>query len=1238
MQQMQRQYMPSHAQPQPTPQELVVPSQRKQLPTESHAEQLRHSQGRSIDLRPEQRQMDSRYTDARQPEPRFSDHRIADRSLDHRVVDRPIHDSRHVERRAAEAETQLEHGPAPRGQEEHRQSEFRLGENKRVEQRQPEHRHIEPRPLEPRPSRPPEVAIHLNSLASRESRPPKPLPLEVLRSQPLQTAAAHAADNATTDARASPMQTENRSTQSLHSEARRGESESNAKCVSEASSNEPQSVQQRVAEPQSSRNLYAECNTGKMDELARVATQKYSAELSQGDAEQQSGPTEPIPSRSEAKRKAAEHSSSSNPKRPRTVDIAANEGQDAIHFPAKRSPRTQRSAQPVVERTISFDEVYQNGQAQFKHKIFEYKQGSGNWYIARCDEHGVHFGFGNPVHGAAKHVHSPQHGNLEKKHELAIEICGHRIPDCTAELAELNNRAFEHALSTGYKVFNKNLLTKEGRRRLTGSLEIQTSSETPTKKPAKQLAEPSPTPPPPPPPPQIKASDSALIPEACKFYQGLWQPTKKLYMLIVLPILPGGSLKSVGLKEKLQETDLIHNVPKCYRVDRLSFQIKGWQPAYEDGGPKVAKREYPVMYFDNYQKHSLGWLTAAKLSPVDLDNPPEGVDKRGLFVAREWYAQHMMHRKSWDDFKKLGPGEPPFATGTNEDGERNGPSSRVLHKRRTSKLTCFSDSWPSLRSAHTDDQSPIRDKSSGPGMFGSSSEGGSDDEDPMTMDIGPIPEPADSNYAADSDRENSDVEMRDAPGTDDGDHRRAIQPGRRASNARSRGARSHSQKKSVEEKVHRRNSSTSTKKKDSQSLQRPKELDSMSEEFKSGLPTPATTDGGDNRDLNVVLNEQEDLRKSAQAKAAAAVMEAASRSRASSEVPETQTQAAPTSRPSFTDHQRSRSEDNSSSHTSKLNKDWNQRDLSNMQNADHVVGDKASASTENHSDPYKRVEAIRAEMDGLKSRSASAPGTESTHIESPFAPPVEVGLTQEAALQQSPPTSHSLLSPPSQASTLVPRSSSSTPVPGTGSGRDTPTAKILTSGNADKWQALRGSTDAPHQDAENQLQTPRASFVDTPAARTMSEGPKERTEEIAEVTAGIRQQSTPQLGTPIPEKEEFFDVAHFRDSARRIRWTRDDSETPYVRLFTDSMRRWAETNGNAPFTAAVEPLKISRVEVDVPEGQQQRVQVLLKNGGEQTLVFETNTAIGRSQNAALQARKFANWVKKMNGDVELRNG
>ncbi|KAH8743068.1 hypothetical protein F5883DRAFT_662561 [Diaporthe sp. PMI_573] len=72
----------------------------------------------------------------------------------------------------------------------------------------------------------------------------------------------------------------------------------------------------------------------------------------------------------------------------------------------------------------------------------------------------MYFGFDNSVHGAAKHINSPQHGKMPMKHDLAIEVCGFLVKHCTDELAEKNNDVFAKEIEKGYQVLKPKRLSR----------------------------------------------------------------------------------------------------------------------------------------------------------------------------------------------------------------------------------------------------------------------------------------------------------------------------------------------------------------------------------------------------------------------------------------------------------------------------------------------------------------------------------------------------------------------------------------------------------------------------------------------------------------------------------------------------------------------------------------------------------------------------------------------------------
>lgn len=311
---------------------------------------------------------------------------------------------------------------------------------------------------------------------------------------------------------------------------------------------------------------------------------------------------------SQHKRKADEPSSSqSTPKRTKLKD--ARDPIDTVSVVADAmTPR--RRGKKSGRKTISYDEVFQGGNAQYKHIIVDYPPSSNNFYILKCDEHGVHFNQ-NPLAGAAKHLHSAQHGNMSKERAQAVELLGHLVFDCDPKKAAANNEIVSRAFAKGYKPLNLNQLTKT-ERSIYGlpPLDAPTSAQ----KPASQFVHETPS--------NSSTSLAHQLPVGIKnptpgeLYLGYWTKEKKNYAVL---LLPRGDLKCAGMHGTLSDTGLLIKAPKCYVIDRMSMQIKGWAPGYEDGGPLEMKRDFPVMYFDG--RRSVGWLRAKDLSPFNFQNP-----------------------------------------------------------------------------------------------------------------------------------------------------------------------------------------------------------------------------------------------------------------------------------------------------------------------------------------------------------------------------------------------------------------------------------------------------------------------------------------------------------------------------------------------------------------------------------------------------------------------------------------
>ncbi|KAK4209737.1 hypothetical protein QBC37DRAFT_247963, partial [Rhypophila decipiens] len=216
---------------------------------------------------------------------------------------------------------------------------------------------------------------------------------------------------------------------------------------------------------------------------------------------------------------------------------------------------------PPAQKSISFDHVYQNGQPQYKHIIVEYPTNSCKYYILKCEEHGVHFNL-NPLVGAAKHLHSTQHGNLSKERAQAVELLGYNIFDCDENKMQQNNQMVSDAFQNGYKPFNLNRLTKAERKNLNLPGDASPTATPPKATPTPNLAHRGST---------REASQKLFVgithPVPGELYLGYWPNEKRNYAVAMLPF---GDLRVAGVQGTLEGTGLLDpsRVPKCYVYDR----------------------------------------------------------------------------------------------------------------------------------------------------------------------------------------------------------------------------------------------------------------------------------------------------------------------------------------------------------------------------------------------------------------------------------------------------------------------------------------------------------------------------------------------------------------------------------------------------------------------------------------------------------------------------------------------
>jgi hypothetical protein len=267
--------------------------------------------------------------------------------------------------------------------------------------------------------------------------------------------------------------------------------------------------------------------------------------------------------------------------------------------------------------------------------IIEFPRDSNEWYILRCDEHGVRFKT-NVLLGAAKHLGGDEHGGMLRSDADSVRLLGIKVRNCNAELAEKNNHVFrqaQHQPSQRGKVDQSPATspTRHTQRGTSGRKRTRRTENTPpgdgTDREDEREEE---TPAAGAEGEEKTAFEGITSAVAGEMYRGLWKPTRTWYVVLILPM---GKFNTVGLSGNADMRRLGY-IPKCYRSDPRSKTILGWEDGFKDGGPHVTKRKFPVMYFarDEYeplgsdipelpQGSNFGWMESKNLRPFDFDDP-----------------------------------------------------------------------------------------------------------------------------------------------------------------------------------------------------------------------------------------------------------------------------------------------------------------------------------------------------------------------------------------------------------------------------------------------------------------------------------------------------------------------------------------------------------------------------------------------------------------------------------------
>ncbi|KAH7109554.1 hypothetical protein B0J13DRAFT_663527 [Dactylonectria estremocensis] len=246
-----------------------------------------------------------------------------------------------------------------------------------------------------------------------------------------------------------------------------------------------------------------------------------------------------------------------------------------------------QNATPAT-RSISFDEVFQDGKAPAKQIIIQFPNSDGSWFILRCDEHDHDFMY-PPLRGAAAHLRSKKHGWLRNpSNAVIVEHFGIEVLNCNAELAKKNNSiAFKAGQGSRKRSIARITDGMPGRR--TSGSEKRPKFTTKgcnrtgvdrhggLKRQSNQ-----------------RRHEGIPSPIPGRIYLAYWEMTRDWLPVLLLPHI---ALEEFGVPSTLESLGLIDHIPECFEYDPETKDLK-WKKGYEHGGPRVTEREFPMIYFD----------------------------------------------------------------------------------------------------------------------------------------------------------------------------------------------------------------------------------------------------------------------------------------------------------------------------------------------------------------------------------------------------------------------------------------------------------------------------------------------------------------------------------------------------------------------------------------------------------------------------------------------------------------
>ncbi|KAL6355600.1 hypothetical protein LRP88_11202 [Fusarium phalaenopsidis] len=291
--------------------------------------------------------------------------------------------------------------------------------------------------------------------------------------------------------------------------------------------------------------------------------------------------------------------------------LAADQPTNKRKASPSRPPAPKRRRRGLEKSTITFAEVFRNGNAPVKRIIVQYPPDYGQWYIIRCRRHNINFKE-NPLKAASRQICQSKHPNMPRNYVSVIKMMGYRVVDCDEDLAEQNNAVAREAfgirsqprsadsIEVGYDTIAP--VPEEPLRDDDGDYEAEGSGEFT---------------------PQISSSTrrrsimAITDPTVGEVYQVYWRMLKIWTAAIVLPL---ENLERFGVEDSIESLGLLKSLPSCYTYDSLAKTFQ-WSKGYEAGGKCVSNREFPVMFFNGSpcpDGSEVAWVSAKDLNPPEI--------------------------------------------------------------------------------------------------------------------------------------------------------------------------------------------------------------------------------------------------------------------------------------------------------------------------------------------------------------------------------------------------------------------------------------------------------------------------------------------------------------------------------------------------------------------------------------------------------------------------------------------